>query len=217
MKKLDAEPRLQGASASVIEWARKVVQAVNALSNAFTGDALKIANGGTGATTAAGARDALGAQLEPGIVGFTAAAVPPPGWLKRNGAAVSRTTYAALFAAIGTTYGAGDGSTTFNLPEARGEFDRGWDDGRGIDPARVRGSSQGDALQGHNHQIQSAIGTALGASYNAVIVGTYLATENMSSRGTFATVIEGNGVNGSPRVANETRARNVAYLAIIKY
>lgn len=42
----------------------------------------------------------------------------PTGWLECNGAAVSRTTYSRLFAAIGTTYGAGDGSTTFNLPNA---------------------------------------------------------------------------------------------------
>jgi microcystin-dependent protein len=43
----------------------------------------------------------------------------PTGWLFRDGSAVSRTTYAALFTAIGTTYGAGDGSTTFNLPDDR--------------------------------------------------------------------------------------------------
>lgn len=49
----------------------------------------------------------------------------PSGWLAANGLAVSRTTYAALFAAIGTTYGAGDGSTTFTLPDLRGYFVRG--------------------------------------------------------------------------------------------
>ena len=47
-------------------------------------------------------------------------ATVPTGYLQENGAAVSRTTYAALFAAIGTTHGAGDGSTTFNLPDSRG-------------------------------------------------------------------------------------------------
>ena len=57
-----------------------------------------------------------------------------------DGSAVSRTTYADLFAKIGTTYGAGDGSTTFNVPDLRGEFIRGWDDGRGADPSRVFGS-----------------------------------------------------------------------------
>lgn len=75
----------------------------------------------------------------------------PTGWLKCNGAAVSRTTYATLFAAIGTTYGAGDGSTTFNLPDLRGEFVRGLDDGRGIDAARALGSAQADANKSHSH------------------------------------------------------------------
>lgn len=50
---------------------------------------------------------------------------PPTGFLVRNGAAVSRTTYAALFAVIGTKYGAGDGSTTFNLPNSIGVFSQG--------------------------------------------------------------------------------------------
>lgn len=66
----------------------------------------------------------------------------PAGYLECNGQAVSRTTYALLFAKIGTTYGAGNGSTTFNLPDLRGEFVRGWDNGRGIDAGRTIGSSQ---------------------------------------------------------------------------
>lgn len=49
----------------------------------------------------------------------------PSGWLLCNGAAISRTTYAALFAAIGTAYGTGDGSTTFNIPDRRGKFSLG--------------------------------------------------------------------------------------------
>lgn len=71
----------------------------------------------------------------------------PTGWLKANGAAVSRTTYAALFSAIGTTFGVGNGSTTFNLPDLRGEFMRGWDDGRGVDSGRAFGSAQLDQMQ----------------------------------------------------------------------
>lgn len=57
----------------------------------------------------------------------------PGGYLLSNGAAISRTAYAHLFAAIGTTYGSGDGSTTFNLPDLRGEFLRGLDNSRGVD------------------------------------------------------------------------------------
>jgi microcystin-dependent protein len=59
---------------------------------------------------------------------------PPSGWLERNGAAISRTTYADLFQVIGCMYGKGDGSTTFNLPDDRGLFIRAWDHGAGNDP-----------------------------------------------------------------------------------
>jgi microcystin-dependent protein len=58
----------------------------------------------------------------------------PSGWLLCDGTAVSRTTFAALFHAIGTSAGAGDGSTTFNLPDYRGFFLRGLSDGSGRDP-----------------------------------------------------------------------------------
>ena len=66
----------------------------------------------------------------------------PTGWLAANGDLVSRTTYATLFSAIGTTFGAGDGTTTFQLPDLRGYFARGMDNGRGVDTGRVFGSNQ---------------------------------------------------------------------------
>lgn len=88
---------------------------------------------------------------QPGDIYHTAAATPGPFGLKANGAAVSRTVYAALFARLGTRFGAGDGFTTFNLPDLRGEFVRGWDDGRGVDSGRELGSSQGGATQSHTH------------------------------------------------------------------
>lgn len=75
----------------------------------------------------------------------------PNGYLKANGAAVSRTTYSALFTAISTTFGAGDGSTTFNIPELRGEFIRSLDDLRGIDTGRVLGSAQAGSVESHSH------------------------------------------------------------------
>ena len=93
------------------------------------------------ATTAfVGAECTLAAPI--GSVYTFAGATVPTGWLKCNGALLSRTTYAALFAVIGTTYGAGDGSTTFALPDLRGEFVRGVDDGRGVDAGRTLGSAQ---------------------------------------------------------------------------
>lgn len=82
------------------------------------------------------------ADNKTGLIAFFAQATAPDGWLECNGAAVSRTTYADLFAELGTENGAGDGSTTFNLPDLRGEFIRGWDNGRGIDSGRARGSAQ---------------------------------------------------------------------------
>lgn len=70
------------------------------------------------------------------VIAF-ASSTAPTGYLKANGALISRTTYASLFAAIGTTFGAGDGSTTFALPDLRGYFPRGWADGRGIDVVSI--------------------------------------------------------------------------------
>lgn len=123
----------------------------------------------------------------------------PTGYLKANGAAISRTTYAALFAVIGTTFGAGDGSTTFNVPDLRGEFIRGWDDGRGVDSGRAFGSSQSGSTQSHYHQMQSG-GTG---------AGTIWATGDTagSTSSTVSNVADG----------TETRPRNVALLACIKY
>ena len=66
----------------------------------------------------------------------------PTGFLKANGAAISRSTYADLFTAIGTTFGVGDGSTTFNVPDLRGYFPRGWADNGSIDSGRSFGSTQ---------------------------------------------------------------------------
>lgn len=89
--------------------------------------------------------------VPPGAIMHFATANAPTGWLKANGALVSRTTYARLFAAIGTLHGVGDGSTTFKLPDLRGEFIRGADDGRGVDSGRTVGSSQGQSYQTHTH------------------------------------------------------------------
>ena len=86
-----------------------------------------------------------------GTIFFVADSIAPKGSLVCDGRLLSRTTYADLFARIGTTYGAGDGSTTFQLPDYRGEFLRGWDGGRVVDAGRVRGSFQTDQNKTHTH------------------------------------------------------------------
>lgn len=77
----------------------------------------------------------------------------PASYLECAGAVVSRTTYVTLFNLVGTTYGAGNGTTTFNLPDLRGEFLRGWDHGRGIDSARGIGSAQVSQMGSHTHTV----------------------------------------------------------------
>jgi hypothetical protein len=80
-------------------------------------------------------------------------ATPPEGFLSCDGSAIARTIYPELFAVIGTTYGAGDGDTTFNIPDLRGEFIRGFDAGRGIDSGRALGSAQDSQNLEHNHPV----------------------------------------------------------------
>ena len=145
---------------------------------------------------AAAFRAAIGADVPPGVVIYTAQGSPPTGYIKADGAAVNRTTYAALFSAIGTTYGAGDGSTTFNVPDLRGEFIRGWDDGRGVDVGRALGSTQGYQVEAHAHT-----GGMNSASLGGGAAGSTVGTGPVST-----------GTTGG----NETRPRNVALLACIK-
>lgn len=106
-----------------------------------------------GVMSAADTTSGLTQAAPPGKIGHFAGGGAPAGWMKANGAAVSRTTYAALFSQVGTLYGTGDGFNTFNLPDLRGEFLRGWDDSRGIDAGRTLGSWQANAFGSHNHII----------------------------------------------------------------
>ncbi|KWO48988.1 phage tail protein [Burkholderia territorii] len=86
------------------------------------------------------------------LLPFAGSAVPPD-FLLANGAAISRTAFAGLYATIGTLYGAGDGASTFNLPDTRGLALRGVDNGRGLDPGRALGSYQGDSFASHTHGV----------------------------------------------------------------
>lgn len=106
---------------------------------------------------------AAGGLAPAGCVLPYAGATAPTGWLLCFGQAVSRTTYAALFAAIGTAYGTGDGSTTFNVPDLRGRVPGGKDDMGGSAAGRlttagsgVNGASLGAAGGAETHTLTSA-------------------------------------------------------------
>jgi hypothetical protein len=139
----------------------------------------------------------------------------PSGYLKANGAIVSRTTYATLFAAIGTTFGNGDGSTTFGLPDLRGEWIRGWADDRAVDTSRAFGSAQAEMIGPHNHGITDpghthSEGVAI-AGGNDGAGGAGFGFPNSSTTGSATTGITINNNSGT-----ENRVRNIALLACIK-
>ena len=183
---------------------------------------------------------ALPQAVPTGSVHMMATTTAPSGYLKCNGAAVSRTTYADLFAIIGTTHGAGDGSSTFNVPDLRGEFVRGWDDSRGVDSGRSFGSSQSDANKQHNHTA-SATTSISPSAHNHVFPGDdqFAFADGVGgwtnrTTGSFnydAKSQSGNGrvyrtsditITGSTTVtvdnsaAGEARPRNVAMMYVIK-
>lgn len=148
-----------------------------------------------------------------GIVMYMAAATVPTGYLECNGAAVSRAAYANLFAVIGTTYGTGDGSTTFNLPDLRGEFIRGLDRGRNIDAGRTIGTLQNHAIQNHEHDIPTPTGNSGSRASITDDNGVSRQSNNILETGRYYTY--NNGPTGN--YASETRPRNIALMPIIKY
>lgn len=164
----------------------------------------------TRATHPAGVLAAIYAALT-GQVGFFAMTTPPAGWLKADGAAVSRTTYAALFSAIGTTYGAGNGVSTFNLPQLGGEFIRCLDNGRGVDAGRVIGSAQAAYVPPIPRDGWGTSGSAPGSiTRGRLLVGSggSEAVETLESI---------RAAGGDQTLTGDIRPRNVALLACIKY
>ncbi|MDB5802255.1 MAG: Phage tail fiber protein [Rhodocyclales bacterium] len=125
----------------------------------------------------------------------------PTGYIKANGAAVSRTTYAALFALLSTGYGVGDGSTTFNVPDLRGLFIRSYHDGSGTyetDTGRTNGSVQADAFASHTHTLNADSAGSGGSGGDTGNTVTRTRTTNSTG-------------------GSETRPKNIALMALIKY
>lgn len=140
------------------------------------------------------------------MINWTGQTCPSGGWLEANGNPISRTTFASLFAIEGTSFGAGDGASTFNLPDMRGEFARGWDHGRGVDAGRVFGSTQSDLVGPHTHNvtigsISSAQAATFGGPNGFFPPSTQTQTTDNGSAG-------GTGI--------ETRPKNVAIMFCVK-
>lgn len=155
------------------------------------------------------------------IVAYTSSTIPE-GWLYCNGGAVSRTTYAKLFSVIGTKYGAGDGSTTFNLPGTQGYFLQGYTSGAAIGSKASAGLPD---IQGTVNLSAGSTGARLGLVRGAS--GAYslmtAAQTNPNSVGNLSNVYEGfsfkassyNSVYGRTSSTVQPPAIMVAY--IIKY
>jgi microcystin-dependent protein len=124
----------------------------------------------------------------------------PAGWLAADGTAVSRTDYAALFTAIGTTYGAGDGSTTFALPDLRGYFVRGSGTNSDGTAAGTFGTKQADEFKAHTHTVNDTNFVANGATPGGGGIVTGSISRTTSSTG-----------------GTETRPANIAMLYCIKF
>lgn len=128
-----------------------------------------------------------------GMISAFPTATAPTGWVKCNGQAVSRTTYAVLYGVIGTTYGTGDNSTTFNVPDLRGVFVRVLDDGAGYDSGRALGSYQADQDKAHAHgytDLEKSTSDHNTSGYGGVSSGNTWTTGNVSGS---------NGGDGRPK------------------
>tara|TARA_R100000426_G_scaffold32202_1_gene26439 strand:- start:553 stop:1695 length:1143 start_codon:yes stop_codon:yes gene_type:complete len=186
---------------------------------------------------------AIVAGVPTGSVFCMAVATIPTGYLECDGSAVSRTTYSALFAIIGTAYGTGDGSSTFNLPDLRGEFIRGFDNGKGTDNGRAIASAQTGDNQSHSHSYTNTSITVSGADHDhgikrlalnsntnsghSTTLGSgqsyYQGFSNSSLAGGNQIVSDSGGLSMTGTVGitisnqgSESRPRNIAMMYVIK-
>lgn len=160
----------------------------------------------------------LGYLVPSGAVMAFAMQTAPVGWIECRGQAISRTTYADLFSAIGTTFGAGDGSTSFNLPNLRGEFIRGWDNGRGVDTGRAFGSAQSGAIESHTHSVTDPGHSHSGAAQYPGSGPEQNQAGSPEDRTSFniESGISTTGITIGSTGGAETRPRNIALMYCIK-
>ncbi len=159
------------------------------------------------------ADQSTGAMPVAAVQSFATASCPA-GWLAADGSDVGRAAYSDLFTAIGTMYGSGDGSTTFTLPDYRGYFLRGLDNGAANDPDSATRLDRGDGTAG------DAVGTkqddAFESHYHSYTAGE---DKDVSSGGTKARDNDWGGSShntGSTGTSTETRPKNIYVLYCIK-
>ena len=173
---------------------------------------VKVNSGDFGSTWPINISGTSGSSIPAGAVMYFALQSPyvaPPGWLLANGAALNISTYSNLYAALGTQFNvSGTASTQFNVPDLRGVFIRGYDNGAGLDPGRVFGSYQADMFASHNHLTPTTNGVAQSPP-REVAGNSGDGYDYVDSAGPSAPVSTTGGV--------ETRPKNVALLACIKY
>jgi microcystin-dependent protein len=138
----------------------------------------------------------------------------PHGFLLCNGSQISRTVYSRLFSVIGTTYGSGDGSTTFTLPDLRGAVPRGAGTSSGYtqNVTVTLGSKDNDTVQGHFHSVS---GTSASFLKNDSYTGGGTALVGSASVTVGGPVTD--GTNGTPRTSNETKMKNLGVNFFIKF
>jgi microcystin-dependent protein len=179
-----------------------------------------------GAVTAAKLDSAAVSVLMPtGSLMPYAGASAPTGYLLCDGAAISRTTYATLFALVGTTYGSGDGSSTFNIPDLRGRVIAGQDDMGGSSANRLTGLTggvDGDVLGGSG----GAEGVTLTAAESGLPDHTHgtglrlsngvLSNGSGNTPNTFDDLLSTSGVTGGAQSASAAH-NNVQPTIILNY
>jgi hypothetical protein len=164
------------------------------------------------------ARPGIDSITEVGSIYGTARSTVPSGYLLCDGSTISRTAYSRLFSAIGVTYGVGDGSTTFTIPDLRGAVPRGAGTSSGYaqNVTSILGTKQDDAFQSFRVHLESwsaetgdGVGNPRNQGYG--LNGPY--GDEIASTGRFTA----HGSNGIPRNSNETRMKNQAVNFFIKF
>ena len=175
----------------------------------------------------------LASGVPTGTILAHAANTPPTGFLECNGSNISRSTYATLFSTISTTFGVGDGSSTFALPDLRGQFIRGWANTGSTDASRVFGSTQTDQNKNHTHTTDSTSltggirkiseGFGAGGSATGVFTKTQDGTNSITGSSSTSPVggVDFDGTHthtiSSSGGGTEARPTNLALMYIIKF